>query len=78
MAATAAAGPQVHFRNFDHLVIVEPYTGCLRRLANIGICGEAYKQQMVAHAYRIALSRVDANDFSIYTVVVAHKLGHNF
>jgi hypothetical protein len=52
MAALAAAGPQVAFHNFDHLVIVEPYTRCyLRGLGNFGICGEVNKHQITAHAY---------------------------
>jgi hypothetical protein len=52
MAAIAAADPQVDFRNFDHLVLVEPYTGCcLRGPGDIGIYGEGYKQQIAAHAY---------------------------
>ena len=52
VAAIAAADPQVDFRNFDHLVLVEPYTGCcLRGPGDIGIYGEGYKQQIAAHAY---------------------------
>jgi hypothetical protein len=52
MAALAAAGPQVDFRNFDHLVLVEPYTGCcLRSPGDIGISGEGHKQQIAAHTY---------------------------
>ena len=42
VAAIAAAHPQVDFRNFDHLVLVERNTGCccLRGPGDIGICGE--------------------------------------
>lgn len=41
----AAADPPVAFRNFDHLVLVEPYTGCcLRGPSDIGICGGGYKK----------------------------------
>jgi hypothetical protein len=51
-AIAAAADPPVDFRNFDHLVLVEPYTGCcLRSPGDIGICGEGHKQQIAAHAY---------------------------
>jgi hypothetical protein len=42
----------VDFRDFDHLVLVEPYTGCcLRSPGDIGIYGEGHKQQIAAHAY---------------------------
>ena len=52
-AIAAAADPPVAFRNFDHLVLVEPNTGCcLRSPSDIGICGGGYKKSRIAaHAY---------------------------
>ena len=79
-AIAAAADPPVAFRNFDHLVLVEPNTGCcLRSPSDIGICGGGYKKSRKRHTpIPMALSRIDADDFSISTVVVAHELGPNF
>jgi hypothetical protein len=79
-AIAAAADPPVAFRNFNHLVLVEPNTGCcLRSPSDIGICGGGYKKSRKRHTpIPMALSRIDADDFSISTVVVAHELGPNF
>jgi hypothetical protein len=78
-AIAAAADPRVAFHNFDHLVLVEPNTGCcLRGPSDIGICGGGYKKSRKRHTpIPMGLSRVDADDFSISTVV-AHELGPNF
>jgi hypothetical protein len=80
MAALAAADPPVAFRNFDHLVLVEPNTGCcFHGPSDIGICGGGYKKSRKRYTLiPMALSRVDADDFSISTVVVAHELDHDF
>ena len=79
-AIAAAADPPFAFRNFDHLVLAEPNGGCcLCGPSDIGICGGGYKKSRKRHTpIPMALSRVDADDFSISTVVVAHELGNNF